>query len=100
MPAPSNQCPILPDGLRQALYPTVALLSIPYGWPAQWCLPCCGLPLTLYRDRRSVAARIGRPYQDTALGVAHDQLHFPVINPRATPHHPMPHGFQATHRGV
>ena len=59
-----------------------------------------GRPSTLQRYRRSIAAGIGGPHQDAALGVAHDQLDFAIVDARAAPRHTMPHGFQSLHRSL
>ena len=59
-----------------------------------------GRPSTLQRYRRSIAAGIGGPHQDAALGVAHDQLDFAIVDARAAPGHTMPHGFQSLHHSL
>src|SRR5215471_7649620 len=48
--------------------------------------------------RVAIAARIGRTHEHAALGIADDQLYFPVIDARLTPHYTVPQGFKSAHR--
>src|SRR5215831_12378064 len=53
----------------------------------------------LLQSRRvAIAARVGRAHEHAALGITDDQLYFPVIDARLTPHHAVPQGFKPTHR--
>src|SRR5439155_13320451 len=48
--------------------------------------------------RVAITARIGRAHKHAALGITDDQLHFPVIDARATRHYPVSQGFEPMHR--
>src|SRR5262245_32021248 len=48
--------------------------------------------------RVAITARIGRAHEHAALGIADDQLYFPVIDARLTPHYPVSQGFKPMHR--
>src|SRR5215470_1237391 len=48
--------------------------------------------------RVAITAWVGRAHEHAALGITDDQLYFPVIDARLTPHHAVPQGFKPAHR--